>query len=133
MAGSQTVLFIQNIFWTCWEHTNCSISHSVEVRHRQAHETLRFNSRIPATINNSIVQGLTGPKSDIPVPSVVDQVDSFLSTSFNETEPCSTLAILVAGVNDAIFGGPALNVRALTDGLVNSVKLLTTKGANAAK
>ena len=94
---------------------------------------LRFNRMIPATINNSIVQGLTGPKSDIPVPSVVDQVDSFLSTSFNETEPCSTLAILVAGVNDAIFGGPALNVQALTDSLVNSVKLLTTKGASSAK
>ena len=41
------------------------------------------------TINNSIVQGLTGPKSDIPVPSVVDQVHSFLSTPLGETESCS--------------------------------------------
>ena len=93
---------------------------------------LRFNRMIPATINNSIVQGLTGPKSDIPVPSVVDQVNSFLSTYLNETEPCSTLAILVAGVNDVFLGGPALNIRALTDSLVNNVKLLMTKGANSA-
>jgi hypothetical protein len=91
-----------------------------------------FNHKFPATINNSIIQGLTGPKSDIPVPSVVDQVNSFLSTSLGETEPCSTLAVLVAGVNDAFFAGQNLSVRALTDSLANSVSLLATEGVNSA-
>ena len=63
---------------------------------------------------------------------MVDQVNSFFSTHLDEIEPCSTLAILVAGINDAFFGGPALNVRALTDSLVNNVKLLTAKGTNSA-
>jgi hypothetical protein len=87
-----------------------------------------FDNISLATINNSIVQGLTGPKSDIPVPSVVEQVNSFISTSLEETEPCSTLAILLAGVNDAFFAGKGLNVRALTDSMVNSVDLLAKKG-----
>ena len=91
---------------------------------------LHFNHNFPATINNSIVQGLTGPKADIPVPSVVDQVNSFLSTSLGDTEPCSTLALLVAGVNDAFFAGQGLSIRALTDSLVNSIDLLATKGVN---
>jgi hypothetical protein len=93
---------------------------------------IRFNNRYPATMNNSIVQGFPGPNSDIPVPSVVDQVDSFLSTSLGETEPCSTLALLGAGVNDAFFAGQNLSVRAVTDSLVNSVKLLATEGVNSA-
>jgi len=58
----------------------------------------------------------------------VDQVNSFLSTHLADTEPCSTLAILIFGLNDAFFAGKGLNVRAFTDGMVNSVKLLTTKG-----
>jgi hypothetical protein len=81
-----------------------------------------------ATLNNSIVPGLVGPKSDLLVPSVVDQVNSFISTHLAETEPFSTLAILIDGINDGFFAGKGLNVRALTDGMVNSVKLLTTKG-----
>jgi len=63
---------------------------------------------------------------------VVDQVNSFLSTSLGETEPCSTLAILIAGVNDAFFAGQGLSIRALTDSLVNSVKLLAMEGVNPA-
>lgn len=101
----------------------------VEVCHVRAHGTYIFNNTPIATINNSIVQGLTGPKSDVPIPALVDQVNSFISTSLNETEPCSTLAILIAGVNDAFFAGQGLDVRALTDSIVNSVKLLVHEGA----
>jgi len=64
---------------------------------------------------------------------VVDQVNSFLSTPLvDEIELCSALAILITGVNDAFFAGQGLSVRALTDSLVDSVKLLTTKGAYSA-
>ena len=101
-----------------------------EVCYLTVHYDAWFNNASPATINNSIVQGLTGPKSNIPVPSVVDQVNTFLSTSLGKTEPRSTLAVLIAGVNDAFFAGPGLNVRALTDSMVNSVELLATKGVH---
>jgi len=39
------------------------------------------------------------------------------------------LAVIIAGVNDAFFAGQGLNVRALTDSMINSVNLLVAKGA----
>jgi len=90
---------------------------------------LYSNDTPPATINNSVVLGLTGPKSDIRIPSVVEQVDTFLSTSLDKAEPSSTLTILLAGVNDAFFAASkGANVRGLTDSMVNSIKLLAEKG-----
>jgi len=46
-----------------------------------------------------------------------------------ETEPCSALTVIIAGANDAFFAGRGLNVRALTDSMINSVNLLVAKGA----
>lgn len=81
-----------------------------------------------ATINNSIVAGYTGVNSTIPVPAVVDQVGLFLNASLSRAEPCSTLSILLAGINDGYFASSSLDVPALTDSLLNAVKQLVAKG-----
>jgi hypothetical protein len=89
---------------------------------------LETDNTTPATINNSVVLGLTGPKADIRIPSVVEQVDGFLSTFSEKPEPSSTLTILLAGVNDAFFAPKDANIRGLTDSMVNSVKQLADLG-----
>ncbi|KZW03230.1 hypothetical protein EXIGLDRAFT_725688 [Exidia glandulosa HHB12029] len=81
-----------------------------------------------ATINNSIVQGYSGKDSTIPVPSVTEQVDSYLRYNFNRSNAASTVSILLAGVNDAFFAGDGLDVRGLADSLTRSVKKLASKG-----
>jgi hypothetical protein len=81
-----------------------------------------------ATINNSIVKGYSGVNSTVLVPSVVDQVELFLNTSLKHTKPSWSLCILVAGINDAFFANDGLNVRTLTDSLVNSVRTLVHNG-----
>ncbi|TDZ28444.1 Thermolabile hemolysin [Colletotrichum spinosum] len=65
-----------------------------------------------ATTSNSLVQGFTGPKSSIAVPSVADQVASFLAKatpnggvfSASDTTALTTpLVVLLAGANDVLF------------------------------
>lgn len=65
-----------------------------------------------ATTSNSLVQGYTGPQSTIAVPSVVDQVASFLKdttpqgSAFSESDRISLstpLFVLFAGANDIFF------------------------------
>lgn len=65
-----------------------------------------------ATTSNSLVQGYTGPQSTIAVPSVVDQVASFLEnttqrgSTFSASDKISLstpLFILFAGANDIFF------------------------------
>lgn len=65
-----------------------------------------------ATTSNSLVQGYTGPQSSIAVPSVVDQVASFLDnttpqgSTFSASERTSLsepIFVLFAGANDIFF------------------------------
>ncbi|KAF9874187.1 GDSL-like Lipase/Acylhydrolase [Colletotrichum karsti] len=65
-----------------------------------------------ATTSNSLIQGYTGPKSSIAVPSVVDQSVSFLGKTTPQGEGFSTtdsaamatpLFVLFAGANDILF------------------------------
>ena len=70
-----------------------------------------------ATTSNTLVQGFTGPASTIPVPSVADQVASFLALppSALLTNP---LFIFLAGANDPLFNPnitAAQSFRALAD------------------
>jgi hypothetical protein len=81
-----------------------------------------------ATINNTIAVGHPGVSANIVSPSVTDQVAIFLNSSVKNADASKTLCVLVAGGNDAFFGGADLNVRAITDSLVNNVGLLVAKG-----
>ncbi|KAL0939979.1 lipolytic protein g-d-s-l family [Colletotrichum truncatum] len=65
-----------------------------------------------ATTSNSLVQGYTGPKSTIAVPSVLDQIVMFLSKTTPQGANFSTsdskalatpLFVLFAGANDILF------------------------------
>ncbi|KAL3301263.1 GDSL-like Lipase/Acylhydrolase [Colletotrichum asianum] len=65
-----------------------------------------------ATTSNSLIQGYTGPKSSIAVPSVVDQIVTFLgqrtpqgdSFSTSDTNAVTTpLFVLFTGANDILF------------------------------
>ncbi|EXF75560.1 GDSL-like Lipase/Acylhydrolase [Colletotrichum fioriniae PJ7] len=65
-----------------------------------------------ATTSNALIQGYTGAKGDIAVPSVIDQVVSFLAKmnpqggAFGASDSMATetpLLILFAGANDVLF------------------------------
>lgn len=62
------------------------------------------SSRHAATSNNTLVQGFTGPNSSIPVPSALDQLNSYLASS-NATSATAreTLYVIVIGANDVFF------------------------------
>jgi phospholipase/lecithinase/hemolysin len=91
--------------------------------------TLPQTDLLLATINNTIAVGHPTPGSaTIVSPSVTDQVAAFLNSSVDQVDAHKTLCVLVAGHNDAAFGGVDLDVRAITDSLVNNVGLLVAKG-----
>ncbi|KAH7103476.1 hypothetical protein BKA62DRAFT_697027 [Auriculariales sp. MPI-PUGE-AT-0066] len=82
-----------------------------------------------ATVNNSIAAGVGGVNFDIPIPSVTDQVAEFIASG--QEERCrkpETLVVLYIGANDAFFGGPTLDVAALTTSLLRNVQLLVDQG-----
>ncbi|PFH61527.1 hypothetical protein XA68_17104 [Ophiocordyceps unilateralis] len=54
-----------------------------------------------ATTDNAMVQGYTGRKGDIPVPSLTDQVNQFLAKP--PVDLASSLVILFGGVNDVLL------------------------------
>ncbi|KAK0557112.1 hypothetical protein OC846_000759 [Tilletia horrida] len=56
-----------------------------------------------ATVNNTRIQGYTGPNSTIPVPSVLDQISAYLKTA-KAGEVHSSLFVVTGGANDAFFG-----------------------------
>ncbi|KAJ6555698.1 GDSL-like Lipase/Acylhydrolase [Mycena vulgaris] len=56
-----------------------------------------------ATSNNTLVQGYTGPNS-IPVPSALDQLNSYLASSGATSATAQeTLYVILIGANDAFF------------------------------
>ncbi|KAE9582596.1 hypothetical protein CGMCC3_g1740 [Colletotrichum fructicola] len=65
-----------------------------------------------ATSSNSLIQGYTGPKSSIAVPSVVDQIVTFLGqktpqgdsfSASDSTAVTTPLFVMFAGANDILF------------------------------
>ncbi|KAJ3299863.1 hypothetical protein HK104_006410 [Borealophlyctis nickersoniae] len=56
-----------------------------------------------ATINNSVVQGYTGPHNDVPVMSLLDQIRKHLDSSAG-LDNRGDLCVLRGGGNDAYFG-----------------------------
>jgi hypothetical protein len=79
-------------------------------------------------MNNSIAVGHPGVSATIVSPAVTDQVAAFLGATPHAVTPDHTLCVLVAGGNDAFFGGANLSVRAVTDSLVRNVELLAAHG-----
>lgn len=81
-----------------------------------------------ATTSNVIVQGYTGSDSNIPVPSVDEQVDSFLKAPPAGVDINSTLFAVTGGAND-IFFNP--NISGLTSAsiIAQSVAKLQKAGA----
>jgi hypothetical protein len=63
---------------------------------------------------------------------VTDQVAAFLGAVPHAAARDRTLCVLVAGGNDAFFGGANLSVRAVTDSLVRNVELLAAHGPSRA-
>jgi hypothetical protein len=59
---------------------------------------------------------------------VTDQVSTFLNSSLEEVDASKTLCVLLAGGNDMFWGGTDLDIRAITDSMVNNVGLLAAKG-----
>ncbi|RCI10251.1 hypothetical protein L249_8709 [Ophiocordyceps polyrhachis-furcata BCC 54312] len=58
-----------------------------------------------ATTDNALVQGFTGSKSDIAVPSLTDQVHDFLSKP--RPDLSTSLVVLLGGANDVYFNNTA--------------------------
>ncbi|KAF7343174.1 Carbohydrate esterase family 16 protein [Mycena venus] len=57
-----------------------------------------------ATSNNTLVQGYTGPNSIQPVPSALDQLNSYLaSSSATSATAQETLYVILIGANDVFF------------------------------
>ena len=71
-----------------------------------------------ATISNAFVQGYSGAKSTIPVPSLEDQVGSYLTNMPSDALPASALFVLFGGANDILFDA---NVKA-----IQSVGIIST-------
>ncbi|RDA85717.1 hypothetical protein CP532_0716 [Ophiocordyceps camponoti-leonardi (nom. inval.)] len=69
------------------------------------HVPLYDYARGGATTDNALVQGVTGNKSDILVPSVTDQVRDFLSKPHPDLS--TSLVVLFGGANDVYFNNNA--------------------------
>lgn len=100
-------------------------------------ELLASNLSIPlydyavggATTSNALVKGFTGNGSTIPVPSVDEQVSSFINSPPSGIDLSSALFVVSGGANDVFFNP---NLSALTSAsiLSSSVTQLQTAGAN---
>ncbi|RDA94068.1 hypothetical protein CP533_5296 [Ophiocordyceps camponoti-saundersi (nom. inval.)] len=69
------------------------------------HVPLYDYARGGATVDNALVQGVTGNKSQILVPSLTDQVDEFLSKPHPDLS--GALVVLFGGANDVYFNSNA--------------------------
>ncbi|KAL9097308.1 MAG: hypothetical protein Q9165_000735 [Trypethelium subeluteriae] len=82
-----------------------------------------------ATTNNHLVQGFTGPRSTVPVPSVNDQIDAFLADR-NHAELSSALVVVLGGLND-IFFNATLQASQSVEAIFTSINKLRAKGATS--
>ncbi|KAL1626211.1 hypothetical protein SLS54_003046 [Diplodia seriata] len=56
-----------------------------------------------ATTSNNLIQGYTGPNSTLPVPSIDQQVSTFLNDPPSEISTENLLFVLYGGANDILF------------------------------
>ncbi|CAH0043656.1 unnamed protein product [Clonostachys solani] len=78
-----------------------------------------------ATTNNGFVQGRTGPKSEIPVPSTAEQIASFLSW---DTPRPGDVFVHWSGVNDILFN-PNVTGSQTTSLISENIETLYRAGA----
>ncbi|CAG9945014.1 unnamed protein product [Clonostachys rosea f. rosea IK726] len=78
-----------------------------------------------ATTNNGFVQGRTGPKSEIPVPSTAEQIASFLS--WDEPRPRDVF-VHWSGVNEILFN-PNVTGSQTTSLINQNIEILYRAGA----
>ncbi|KAI9728346.1 MAG: hypothetical protein M1828_003746 [Chrysothrix sp. TS-e1954] len=81
-----------------------------------------------ATSSNALVQGYTGPSSTIAVPSVVEQISSYLSDTPANPPLSSSLVVILAGAND-IFFDPNITAAQTVAAIMPSIELLQSHGA----
>ncbi|KAF2671189.1 GDSL-like Lipase/Acylhydrolase [Microthyrium microscopicum] len=81
-----------------------------------------------ATTSNVLVQGYTGAKSDVAVPGIAEQVDSFLKTNNTSISFETTLFALLGGFND-IFFNTNLTSAQIAASLSGSLTKLVNAGA----
>lgn len=82
--------------------------------------------RHAATSNNTLVQGYTGPNS-IPVPSALDQLNSYLASSGATSATArQTLYVILIGANDAFFL-PTVNASQSVAAIASAVDKLHAK------
>ena len=79
-----------------------------------------------ASTSNALVQGYSGPNSTIPVPSLDEQVDTYLNGVPGDAPVASSLIALLGGANDILFDA---NVTAVQS--VGVISGLATKLRNA--
>lgn len=92
-----------------------------------------------ATTSNDLVQGYTGPNSTIAVPSVLDQIASFLEgmtpqgTPFSDDDVAAVatpLFAILAGLNDVFFN-PDISASQSYQALVEARENLASANSNA--
>lgn len=102
---------------------------SVDVSFLHSQSCLWSDSMFSATSNNSVVQGYTGPKSTIPVPSAVEQFSAFLNTTKKGSNIFEkTLFAVVTGGNDNFFSPNVTGADTVTT-IRNIVLKLSSLGA----
>ena len=82
--------------------------------------------RHPATSNNTLVQGFTGPHSDIAVPSAIDQLTAYLSGG-KTTDIHKSLFIILIGAND-VFLDPNITAKRTVESVTSIMETLENEG-----
>eukprot|EP01137_Pigoraptor_chileana_P021749 Opistho-2@85828 len=82
-----------------------------------------------ATTDNAYVQGYSGPTGELPVPSVIDQVAKYLSSSAPPPTDPSVVFTVAGGANDYFFLNEQSNVSRTIDHIFGAVRRLYTRGA----
>jgi phospholipase/lecithinase/hemolysin len=83
-----------------------------------------------ATSNNTLVQGRNGPNSTIPVPSMLDQVASYLKSKHDSAHISETLFCLFIGTNDPFFL-PTIQSQQTVQAIEGAVTQLRKAGAKS--
>ncbi|KAJ3364931.1 hypothetical protein GGF31_008869 [Allomyces arbusculus] len=101
------------------------LAHFVATNPR-APKTVRVYAFGGASTDNAIAQGYTGPKSDIPVPSVTDQVAKYVNDRKNnkDIKYGRTLYTIWAGGNDLFFASGPVSTDAIASNIVRAVQTI---------
>jgi phospholipase/lecithinase/hemolysin len=80
----------------------------------------------PATSNDTLVQGFTGPNSTIAVPSALDQLAVYLSAA-RTSDIHKSLFIILIGANDVFFD-PNVTAKTTVENVANIIEKLEKEG-----